>query len=177
MTSFVAHPAHAEDQPHAHSILTFHVLRAGAAAGSIVAAGTATLATLYAGPRTLRGLGARLVGHSARGIALGTLFGGLALAGRMWGREDVEWQDRSWRLLENKGQMELDNWLLAGSGLGAAAAAVVLRRGALVGRVLGGAGLGATAGTVGYLGWRYGVNGGKFPEKKRNASSSTVAGS
>jgi len=176
MTSFVAHTDHAEDQPHAHGILTFHVLRAGAAAGSIVSAATATLATLYYGPRTLRAFGSRLVGHSARGIVYGTLFGGLALAGRMWGREEVEWQDRSWRLLENRGQMELDNWLLAGSGLGAATALVALQRGALV-KVLGGAGVGATAGTIGYMGWRYGVNGGKFPEKKRNAPSSTVGGS
>lgn len=30
----------------------------------------------------------------------------VAVPARMWGREEIEWQDRSWRLLENKGQVE-----------------------------------------------------------------------
>jgi len=176
MTSFVPHTEHAEDQPHARAILTFHVLRAGAAAGSIISAGTATLTTLYYGPRTLSGFGGRLLRHSARGIVFGTVFSGLALAGRMWGREEVEWQDRSWRLLENQGQMEVDNWLLAGSGIGAAAV-LLTTKGGVLSKLLGGAGVGMTAGTVGYMGWRYGVNGGKFPEKKPRTPSSTVTGS
>lgn len=36
------------------------------------------------------------------GVGLGIA----ATMGRMWGREEIEWQERSWRLLANKGQVE-----------------------------------------------------------------------
>lgn len=97
----------------------------------------------------------------------------------MWGREDIEWKDRSWRLLENKGQLECDDWTYAGMAVGvvAASAAVMVgsrgRKGvvplvALGGggravEVLGTASLGSFAGMLGYMTWRYGVHGGKFP--------------
>lgn len=169
MTSFVrqrVHPDYAEDQPHAHSILTFHVIRAGAAAGSIISAASASVSTLYFGPRNLSTLWTRLILHSSRGIVFGALFGALAVTGRMWGREEIEWKDRSWRLLENQGQMETDNWLLAGAGIGAVAALArrpVALQNKVTTAVLGSAGLGMTAGTIGYLGYRYGLKAGKFP--------------
>lgn len=34
--------------------------------------------------------------------------GALAVTGRMYGREEIEWQDRAWRLLENQGQNKQD---------------------------------------------------------------------
>lgn len=103
---------------------------------------------------------------------------------RMRGRAPVEWQDRSWRLLENRGQVEVDSFSLAGMVLGAGAVwrataggggrlaggrekGVVGWRGFVRGRagmVVGGAGVGASLGIVAYLGWRYGVNGGKWAE-------------
>lgn len=182
MTSFVrqrAHPDYAEDQPYAHSILTFHVIRAGAALGSIISAATASLSALYFGPRNLNTLWTRLILHSSRGFVLGAVFGALAVTGRMWGREEIEWKDRSWRLLENQGQMETDNWLLAGAGIGVAAA-LARRPGALQNKMatvaLGGAGLGMTSGTIGYLGYRYGLKGGKFPlfpEKRKEFRESS----
>ena len=75
----------------------------------------------------------------------------------MYGREDIEWQDRAWRLLENKGQVEADNWILSGAAIGAVTVGVAGRSGKLpaelngkiVSAVLGGAGLGLSAGTVG----------------------------
>lgn len=89
----------------------------------------------------------------------------------MWGRELIEWQDRSWRLLENRGQVETDDWTLAGMG---AASAVVLARGRRAGPsslgwrgVVGALGIGSVTGMVGYLGWRYGINEGKFVEKDK----------
>lgn len=81
--------------------------------------------------------------------------------GRMKGREEIEWQDRAWRLLENRGQLETDDWTYASMGAGAALGA--MRGGGWRG-VVGGAGLGSVGGMVLYMAWRYGVNGGKFPE-------------
>ena len=51
----------------------------------------------------------------------------VALPGRMWGREDIEWRDRSWRLLENKGQKEVDAWGVLGAGVGAVVGTVGTR--------------------------------------------------
>jgi hypothetical protein len=33
--------------------------------------------------------------------------------------------------------------------------------------VVGAAGLGSVGGMIGYMGWRHGINGGKFPERKQ----------
>jgi len=92
----------------------------------------------------------------------------------MYGREEIEWKDRSWRLLENRGQVEVDNWLLSGAAVGAVAVGLAARRGRLpaalngrvVSAVVGGGGLGLNAGMAGYMGWRYGVHEGKWPERK-----------
>ena len=85
----------------------------------------------------------------------------------MRGRELIEWQDRSWRLLANAGQVEVDNWSLLGAAVGVGA--VVWKREVLRGEakrlgwrtVAGGAGVGSIVGVVGYMGWRYAVMGGK----------------
>jgi hypothetical protein len=80
----------------------------------------------------------------------------------MWGRQEIEWQDRSWRLLENKGQVECDDWTYPGMAVGLAG--VLGSGGAAMGwrGVVGGMGLGSLGGMVGYMWWRYGVKGGKF---------------
>lgn len=41
----------------------------------------------------------------------------------MAGKEEIEWQDRSWRLLHNQGQVAVDNWSLLGmaGGIGVGA--------------------------------------------------------
>ncbi len=82
----------------------------------------------------------------------------------MWGREDIEWKDRAWRLLENEGQVEVDTWSGVGMVGGAAATVGVGRRYGLARgfrAVVGGAGLGGVAGVLGYVGWRYGIRGGE----------------
>jgi len=77
----------------------------------------------------------------------------------MAGREDIEWADRSWRLLANKGQVEVDDFSLLGA-VGGALAGVRIMNGAAWRGVVGGAGLGSCVGVLGYMGWRHGWNGG-----------------
>jgi len=107
---------------------------------------------------------------SSRGLVFGTLVSGVLLGVRMQGREDIEWSDRSWRLLTNKSQVEVDNWILGGTAMEATAAFLASRSGRLptgienrmATALVGGAGLGITAGTAGYMLWRYGVKGGEL---------------
>lgn len=72
----------------------------------------------------------------------------------MWGRDEIEWKDRSWRLRYNSGQVAVDNWGEPGAVLGGG---VVFARG-LAGSgpgglrgVLGGAGVGSLLGIVGCM--------------------------
>ena len=80
----------------------------------------------------------------------------------MIGKEDIEWKDRTWRLLENEGQKEVDDWSSVGSVVGALAAArspAVRQAGKLsLVRLTGGAALGNLCGVAGYMVWRYGVH-------------------
>lgn len=83
----------------------------------------------------------------------------------MWGREEIEWKDRSWRLLENKGQVEVDTWSVAGMAAGWAALVAMRGLNGVGWKMgIGSLGLGGTAGVMGYMVWRHGVNGGRWPE-------------
>ena len=88
----------------------------------------------------------------------------VGLPARMWGRQEIEWKDRSWRLLENKGQMEVDDWSLVGTVAGAVIAATAQEKGTSLGwrSVVGGSGMGSLVGVMGYMGWRHGIKGGKW---------------
>ncbi|EIM84082.1 uncharacterized protein STEHIDRAFT_170471 [Stereum hirsutum FP-91666 SS1] len=102
----------------------------------------------------------------------------LILPYQMSGREPIEWQDRTWRLLENKGQMEVDEWTGVGAGVGLVGGLVARQRGSGMGGrgletgavklgvrgVVGAAGVGSLVGLAGYFGWRYGWKGGKWDE-------------
>lgn len=172
MSRFFSHPAYAEDQPYGRTILTLHVLSRGFAVGAGVGA------TPYLARRVFRLGGSAsapappgsslvpLLRASGNGALVGTGLLALALLGRMRGREEIEWKDRSWRLLANRGQVEVDDWWGVGAVVGGVAA--VLRteaRAAGVRGVVGGMGLGALAGMLGQAGWRYGIRGG-FGEEK-----------
>ncbi|CZR69544.1 uncharacterized protein PAC_19444 [Phialocephala subalpina] len=169
MSRLWPHPAYAEDQEYSHAILWTHVLTRAVTAGTVVGLGiagsvlalrqlpslkprlpTSTIPTLL-----LRSSGTGAV------IATGILCIGLPL--RMRGREEIEWQDRSWRLIENKGQVECDDWTYPGM-LGGAVAYAIKGNGLGWRGVAGSIGLGSVAGMAGYMGWRYGVKGGKFEE-------------
>ena len=80
------------------------------------------------------------------------------------GEEEIEWKDRAWGLLENKGQVQVDTWSVVGMVGGRVAVMRMRRRCRPVGRVrpvVGSAGLGGTVGIVGYLVWRLGIQGGR----------------
>jgi hypothetical protein len=178
MTSFVPRSNEARDQKYAKSILTFHVLRSFATAGAFLCIPTAIASTLYYGPKTLPAFSTRLLVHSFRGMLGGIALGAIALEHRMWGKEHSEWQERSWKLLDNRGQMEVDTWILEGEVLGGVGAFIAARSGWLhpaltrktMTTVVGGMGFGATVGTVSYMGWRHGIRGGKFPPRKNTAA-------
>ncbi|MCJ1403736.1 hypothetical protein MMC11_006959 [Xylographa trunciseda] len=184
MSHLFPHTAYAEDQPLVHTILTTHVLfrgfQSGAAIGLLVGSARhsvallrqrrapSPLSVLYT-PARLAFLPAVITRSTAVGAVVGMALMAVALPGRMWGREEIEWQDRSWRLLENKGQMEVDTWGLMGAGVGAVAG--IWGRKGLVERglwkgIAGGAGVGTMVGVVGYMVWRYGVEGGKWPDEE-----------
>ena len=159
----------AEDQAYARPILTTHVWARGWTTGAVLAAVFTTAKQIL--PRTRApDFAARLTRNAARGGLVGGPLLLLALQGRMSGREEVEWQDRSWRLLANRGQVETDDWTVAGMAAGPLVwAAAGLGKG-LAGRsylmgVLGASSLGGIGGTVAYLVWRHGIKGGKFPDE------------
>lgn len=151
------HPAYAEDQPYAKSLLYVHVFHRGYQVG----AGIGLLSAVYRnirGPRKIvspsssTATAARQIFWSS--IGKGSLIGGgvtmALLTARMWGLEDIEWKDRSWRLLENKGQVMHDRYCDWGVGLGTLSA-VAFRTS--TGRIIawetaGRAGLGGLLGAI-----------------------------
>ncbi|MCJ1243020.1 hypothetical protein MMC30_000216 [Trapelia coarctata] len=104
------------------------------------------------------------------GAVVGALAAGVALVGRMRGREDIEWRDRAWRLLENEGQMGVDVGSAVGMVVGAVGVGVMVLRGRGGGAVkgmrgmtgtrvgwrgvVGGVGLGGLGGVGGWMGYR-----------------------
>lgn len=160
MTSLFPHPQYAEDQPNARAILYLHVMRASAMTFSFLSVpytGLSVLATrLRAQQPPSTTILTRTLLNSGRGLVFGIVAGAAMTWGRMRGREEVEWQDRSWRLLENKGEVDTD-WETAGAaGVGALAGVVAARRGVVpvgVARAaLGGAGLGLGSGVLFMIG-------------------------
>ncbi|EOA90602.1 hypothetical protein ACJQWK_11570 [Exserohilum turcicum] len=147
MTSLFPHTPYAEDQRYARSILYLHVMRASAMSfsflslaqfpASIVAARYRKTAINY------KAVVARTLKTSGRGLVAGTAAGALMTWGRMRGREDIEWKDRSWRILQNSGEVRTD-WVALGSATGGAVAAVVAARRGRVNMPVGSAVLGGT---------------------------------
>jgi hypothetical protein len=158
MSRLFPHPPYAEDQPFPHTILTAHVLYRGFQAGALIG-------LLYGGTKTAYRQGLRSALGTSTGLSavtrsvgygsmVGTTLMVVMLPLRMRGREEIEWRDRSWRLLENEGQMLVDDFSGVGTlvGLGSMA----FRNSAALGplgwkEVLGRAGLGSLAGVLGYL--------------------------
>ncbi|KAJ4988775.1 hypothetical protein SVAN01_05752 [Stagonosporopsis vannaccii] len=159
MTSLFPHPEYAEDQPAAHAILYLHVMRASAMTFSFLSlpyTGISVLVSRLRGQPSTSSILARTLLNSGRGLVLGTVAGAAMTWGRMRGREEIEWQDRSWRLLGNKGEVATDWETVGAAGVGAVAAAVGARRGVVplgVARAaLGGAGLGLGSGVLFMIG-------------------------
>lgn len=179
MSRLFPHAAYAEDQPYSFTILTTHVLYRGFQSGALLggtyrgvrgllarrsaAAASSSASSSAAATSARTAILPSVVRASATGGAVGTVLMVVALASRMRGREEIEWKDRSWRLLANDGQVETDDWSAVGTLVGGVAAASVgsLSGLGLVTRVAGGAGIGSLVGVAGYMGWRYGVYGGR----------------
>ncbi|ORY11626.1 hypothetical protein BCR34DRAFT_450070, partial [Clohesyomyces aquaticus] len=150
MSWLFPHPPYAEDQPLSHQILYFHTIRSGAMMGAIIAQITAPSMAVVERYRhntqiTRSTLGPRLFTHSARGIFIGSIFAAVATWGRMRAKEEIEWQDRAWRVIENTGQVDMDRWTLVGAALGSSAGLWGARQGKTMSMgkaALGGAGVG-----------------------------------
>ncbi|KAI0537780.1 hypothetical protein GGR58DRAFT_470254 [Xylaria digitata] len=165
MSRYFPHPAYAEDQPLARTILTTHVETRAITTGTIIGAGIIAAREAFrrlrkgAAPSTPITPRSQLYLRAAGRSTLWTVgIVSVGLIGRMWGREEIEWQDRSWRLMENEGQLETDDWTYGGMVAGLAATALLKRPVGWV-TVVGSVGAGSVAGTLGYLGWRYGLHG------------------
>lgn len=181
MSRFLSPAEYAEDQQYAHAILAGHVLSRGATVGAglggllggtfswIVArrirAGNTSIplsegrvrlpADAASRPLLLRpGFLSGAVVGGGKGVIGGTALMTLALAGRMWGKEEIEWKDRAYRLLHNQGQVAADDGILVGAALGTLVVASSGVQTAKWTLRLGGAGLGAFAGMLGVGMWR-----------------------
>ncbi|KAF2130852.1 hypothetical protein P153DRAFT_287857 [Dothidotthia symphoricarpi CBS 119687] len=154
MTSLFPHTPYAEDQPYAHSILYLHVMRASAMSFTFVSLAGVPISVLASRYRQTsidpKMLLSRTLKISGRSLVLGTMVGAAMTWGQMMGREDIEWKDRSWRILENKGEVDTDWVTIGGAGAGVVAASLGARRGKVpagVGNaVLGGTGIGMSIG-------------------------------
>lgn len=154
MTSLYQHTPYAEDQPNAHSILYLHVMRASAMSFTFLSLFQIPISLIRARrsptPTPMSTILASTLKISGRSLVLGTVAGAAMVWGRMRGKEEIEWQDRAWRILENKGEVQTDWVTLGGAGTGAVAGLVAARRGAIPASagnaLLGGAGLGMATG-------------------------------
>lgn len=166
MSRYFPHTAYAEDQPLAYTILTTHVLTRGLTTGSLLGILASSLRQVVPSYRRPGPALHRVLLSSSTGSLWGLGLTALATAGRMYGREEIEWKDRSWRLLENKGQLEMDDWTYVGMGAATMAALGTGQVRTLRWRaVVGSLGLGGALGMVGSMVWRMGVNRGRFPDK------------
>ncbi|KZF24199.1 hypothetical protein L228DRAFT_266556 [Xylona heveae TC161] len=169
MSRFFPHTPYAEDQPLFKTILATHVLYRGFQAGTVVGSlvGTARSLLMLRGTSKLAVLATvaptTILRSAGTGALIGTAAMVVGLPARMWGREEIEWRDRSWRLLENQGQLETDDWSVAGTLLAAVYATLKVPKNDpyRLRKIIGGTGLGSMAGVIGYMTWRYGINGGK----------------
>ena len=171
MSRLFPHPSYAEDQPFRRAILTTHVLtrgfQAGALVGSILSVPVYLLRKPSSSSYLPRFYPFQLLRSTGVGAVIGTGFLSVGLVARMWGKEEIEWADRSWRLLENKGQVEVDDWGYGGAVLGAAGTYLSGNVARLGWRgLLGGTGLGSVAGVGAYMVWRSAGKGGKLEEDK-----------
>jgi hypothetical protein len=165
MSRFFPHPPYAEDQPFSKTILTTHVLHRGFTAGALVGPLIGLPYYYFSKSSVPRTLSSTIFRSAGVGTVVGTGLLSIGLAARMRDKEPIEWSDRSWRLLENKGQVEVDDWSCGGAIMGAAAT-VAARTNMGWRGLLGGAGLGSLVGVGGYMVWRHGVNGGTWEEDK-----------
>ncbi|KAL6406837.1 hypothetical protein AUP68_09645 [Ilyonectria robusta] len=158
MSRLFPHPPYAEDQPLPRTFMTVHILTRAVVSGSLLAtviAGAGQLIPSWRLP--LPQFTSRLL-HASFATTLVTM--GLSEAFMLFymrDREEIEWQDRSWRLLESETQRGIDDWTYV--GMAAGPAMVLASKGTTLGlaATLGASGLGANVGVMGYLAWKFGI--------------------
>jgi hypothetical protein len=173
MSRFFPHTDYAEDQPMSHTILTTHVLYRGFQTGAIVGQSLKLARSLFTKSAILHS--ETILASTLRSTGVGALTGTAlmvpAVYMRMYGREEIDWKDRSWRLLESKSQKAVDDCSGIGTAVGAlfGARQIVSHQSTRteVFTVAGGAGVGSIAGVVIYLGWWYGLKGGEHSATDR----------
>lgn len=150
MSHFFPRAEYAEDQSLERTILATHVLSRGFQLGTGVSllrcAETLTKRRSITTPFLLRSAGA--------GGAIGAGVIGVGLIARTWGRDEIEWKDRSWRLRYNSGQLAIDNWSEPAAVIGALTAALKRKSGSMMGGwrgLVGGTGIGSLIGVVGCM--------------------------
>lgn len=157
-----------------HTILTTHVLYRSFQTGAVVGHALELTRSLFRKSRSLKSepVLASTLRSAGVGAVAGTALMVPGLYMRMRGREEIEWKDRSWRLLENEGQKAVDDCSIVGSAVGTLAGARQIMahetNGVKALKVAGGAGVGSLVGVVVYLGWRYGLMRGEQPMSKRS---------
>ncbi|UZJ55798.1 hypothetical protein CBS101457_005118 [Exobasidium rhododendri] len=157
--------AYAEDQPHSRLILSVHVIHRGFNLGSFVGITSSLAIASFQKLRAKPGLTSpHLFSNSlkfaSRGGLIGLGFGAVALTGRMYSKDLIEWQDRSWRLLQHPTQNQTDYWSIAGAGVGVFVTGVVYK--AVTPRALfGGAAIGSSSAIIAMLAYRA-LRGGKI---------------
>jgi len=157
-----------------HTILTTHVLYRGFQTGAIVGQSLKLARSLFT--KSAIPHNETILASTLRSTGIGALTGTAlmvpAVYMRMYGREEIEWKDRSWRLLESDSQKAVDDF----SGIGTLVGALFGTRQIVphqstrtkVFKVAGGAGVGSIAGVVLYLGWWYGLKGGERSASERS---------
>ncbi|KAJ5725989.1 uncharacterized protein N7483_007346 [Penicillium malachiteum] len=151
MSHFYPTAEYAEEQPLARTILATHVASRGFQLGTALGLISGTIESVFRRraitiPLLLRSAGA--------GSIIGAGIATVGMIGRMWGREGIEWADRSWRLRYNTGQLAIDNWSEPGAVMGALAVALRRPSAATLGGwrgVVGGAGIGSLVGLIGCI--------------------------
>ena len=150
MSRHFPHADYAEDQPLGKTILTSHVLYRGFQTGAVIGLGIGAVRSLIR-----RNPFVTVLAQTGYGALVGTALMIPGLPFYMWNKTDIEWKDRSWRLLENEGQKEVDDWSTVGSVGGALAALrspAVRQAGRFsIVRLAGGAALGDLLGVTGYM--------------------------
>ena len=165
MSRYYPHTEYAEDQPYSKAILTAHVVDRAFQSGAAIGFTTGVIRSLI----RKQALATTILAPTGYGALIGAGLMVPLLPYYMKDKTDIEWKDRSWRLLENEGQKEVDDWTSVGlvGGTIAALRSEAFRQGRS-GRwikVVGGAATGELLGIMGYMAWRYGVHGGKWPQK------------
>jgi hypothetical protein len=154
MDSLFPQALYAEDQPNAKAILYMHVMRASAMSFTFFSLARIPITLVRSRfrrvPVDMSTLFTRTLQSSGRAFVLGSAAGAATTWGRMRGKTEIEWQDRSWRILGNRGEVQTDWATVGGMGAAAVAGAVAARRGVIptsVGKAgLGGAASGSSVG-------------------------------